>query len=116
MLELCGVDVDVANNGLEALDKLRTTRYHMVLMDCAMPEMDGFEATHRMRQSDDAITPSTVPIVAVTANAMAGDRERCINAGMDDYLAKPISRAELADKLKYWLGTDRTSLANKLLA
>jgi len=116
MLELCGVDVDVANNGAEALEKLRITRYHLVLMDCAMPEMDGFEATQRMRQTPVGATPATVPIVAVTANAMAGDRERCISAGMDDYLAKPISRAELADKLKYWLGTDRTSLANKLLA
>ena len=117
MLELCGVDVDVANNGVEALDKIQSEKYHLVLMDCAMPEMDGFEATRRVRKlGPGSATPASVPIVAVTANAMAGDRERCINAGMDDYLPKPISRAELADKLKYWIGTDRQSLAQKLLA
>ena len=116
MLELCGVDVDVANNGVEALEKISSERYHLVLMDCAMPEMDGFEATRRVRKLTGTPTPASVPIVAVTANAMAGDRERCINAGMDDYLPKPISRAELADKLKYWVGTDRQSLAQKLLA
>jgi len=116
MLELCGVDVHVANNGVEALEKIQSERYHLVLMDCAMPEMDGFEATRRVRQLTSGPTPASVPIVAVTANAMAGDRERCINAGMDDYLPKPISRAELADKLKYWIGSDRASLAQKLLA
>jgi CheY-like chemotaxis protein len=116
MLELCGVDVDVANNGVEALEKLQTTKYHLVLMDCAMPEMDGFEATKRLRQLVNSVSPTSVPVVAVTANAMAGDRERCINAGMDDYLAKPISRAELADKLRYWLGTERGSLAQNLMA
>ena len=116
MLELCGVDVDVANNGVEALEKLQTTKYHLVLMDCAMPEMDGFEATKRLRQLVNSVSPTSVPVVAVTANAMAGDRERCLDAGMDDYLAKPISRAELADKLRYWLGTERGSLAQKLMA
>ncbi|MDP9481674.1 MAG: response regulator, partial [Chloroflexota bacterium] len=101
MLEKMGCRVDVAINGRRALDALETTHYDLVLMDCQMPEMDGFEATRalRSREGDGHRTP----IVAMTANAMAGDRERCLDAGMDGYLAKPVRPDELTAAVSQWL-------------
>ena len=83
-----GYHVEIAENGVEAIDMLLDGSYDMVLMDCQMPVMDGFEATRRIRELGGA--KSRIPIVAMTANAMEGDREQCIAAGMDDYLSKPI--------------------------
>jgi len=95
-LEDAGARVQVAANGLDALDLLARERFDLVVMDCQMPGMDGFEATERIR-AQEAGTGRHLPIIAMTANAMAGDRERCLRAGMDDYLTKPITRAGLLE-------------------
>jgi signal transduction histidine kinase/CheY-like chemotaxis protein len=100
LLERLGCSVELARNGREAVDMVERIPYQMVFMDCQMPEMDGFEATRAIRAWERATSLDTVagrrlPIVAVTANAMQGDRERCLEAGMDGYVTKPISVAEL---------------------
>lgn len=97
LLEKRGYRVDVAGNGKEALEKLTATRYSAVLMDGHMPEMDGYEATRLWRhyEEGDAKIVGRLPIIALTAGAMAEDRERCFASGMDDYLAKPINAGEL---------------------
>ena len=101
MLERIGCQVDVVVNGALALDALAATHYDLVLMDCQMPVMDGFEATRalRAREGDERRTP----IVAMTANAMAGDRERCLESGMDGYLTKPVRPDELTAAVSQWL-------------
>lgn len=104
LLERMGYSVDVAGNGFEAVQLARQIRYDLVLMDCQMPEMDGFEATALLRQRESARPgQSQVPIIALTANAMQGDRERCLQAGMNDYLSKPIRPQAMADMLSRWL-------------
>ena len=105
MLERLGCRVDVASNGHEALKMVQSIPFDIVFMDCQMPEMDGFEATRAIRQWEDTSrvgqSPITrLPIVALTANAMQGDRERCLAAGMDDYITKPLARADLARVLE----------------
>jgi signal transduction histidine kinase/ActR/RegA family two-component response regulator len=99
MLRRGGYDAELAENGQVALDKLAKTRFMLVLMDCSMPVMDGFETTRRIRASETA-TGEHLPIVALTANAMPGDRERCLAAGMDEYLAKPVTADELRAKIE----------------
>jgi len=101
MLEKLGVEADAVIDGMEALEVLTRTSYDMILMDCMMPRMDGYEATRRIRAMEGEIRG--VPVVAITANAMKGDRERCLEAGMNDYLAKPVSRGALARILEKWL-------------
>jgi two-component system sensor histidine kinase/response regulator len=100
MVERLGYRADTAGNGEEAVRVLRTVDYDAVLMDCQMPEMDGYEATRQIRREQRRHTP----IVAMTASAMAGDRERCLAAGMDDYVSKPIKRHVVAAVLERWLG------------
>ena len=102
LLARLGFRADAVANGLEALDALGRTTYAAVLMDCQMPDMDGYEASRRIRRLADE--RSRVPIIALTASAQRGDRERCLAAGMSDYLAKPIREADLAAKLKLWVG------------
>ena len=95
-----GYQAEAVADGHEALTAIGTGRYALVLMDCQMPEMDGFAATAAIRQREQL--GQHLPIIAMTANAMAGDRERCLAAGMDDYLAKPIRLAELSAVLARW--------------
>jgi CheY-like chemotaxis protein len=104
MLERCGCEVDVVDNGAMAVDAVGNGAYDLVLMDCQMPVCDGLEATRRIRGLPDAA--SAVVIVALTANALAGDRDRCLAAGMNDYLPKPVRREALVEMLaKYLPGT-----------
>ncbi len=97
-----GYKADVVANGLEALRALEMINYDVVLMDCQMPEMDGFEATAMIRNTESKVLNHAVPIIAMTANAMKGDREKCIEAGMDDYLPKPVKKDALAALLEKW--------------
>ena len=99
MLARLGCNAYAVANGAEALEAVQTQNFDVVLMDCQMPEMDGFEATRRIRELDLAYRP---PILALTANAMQGDKELCIRAGMDDYLTKPIGLKILAEALSRW--------------
>ncbi len=101
MLAKLGIEADVATSGLEALDALLGVSYDLVLMDCQMPEMDGFEASRRIRERERG--SRRLPIVAMTANAMVGDRERCLEAGMDDYIPKPVRMDDLRRALARWL-------------
>ncbi|MDT8998143.1 ATP-binding protein [Paucibacter sp. APW11] len=95
MLERCGLRVDAAEHGREALEKLQAGRYELVLMDCQMPEMNGFEATLAWRQHEARESLARTPIVALTASAVNGDRDRCLACGMDDYLVKPFEMDDL---------------------
>lgn len=102
LLEKLGLQAHVVSNGLEAVQAVAERDYPVVLMDCHMPEMDGFEATRTIRRMEMS-TGKHTPIIAVTALAMAGDRERCIEAGMDDYIPKPIDKERLKNKLNQWM-------------
>ncbi len=103
LLQKLGLTLDVAEDGGKALAHLRRFDYDLVLMDCQMPGMDGFEATIRIRRGEAGETARRVAIVAMTANALVGDRERCLDCGMDDYVAKPIRVPELTAVVHRWL-------------
>lgn len=104
MLEKAGFKSTLANNGVEALAILAEQVFDLVLMDCQMPEMDGFDATREIRQRNiKALNQQPVPIIAMTANVMSGDRDRCLDVGMNDYLAKPVQFDELDALLRKWL-------------
>src|SRR5208282_6446527 len=102
MLMKLGYQADVASTGADALNALRDADYDVVLMDCEMPVMDGYEATRRIRAHGGARN-SDVPILALTADAMSEARERCLAAGMNDYLIKPLEPQQLDEALKRWL-------------
>ena len=103
LLSVLGYGCDTAANGEVALQRLASARYDLVFMDCQMPVLDGYSATRRWRGHEAASGARRVPIVAMTANAMAGDRQRCLDAGMDDYLSKPVAREQLEAVLRRWL-------------
>ena len=103
LISLTGLHCDTAENGEQALEKLSLGHYDIVLMDCQMPVMDGYTATRIWRQREADTYRPQLPIIAMTANAMAGDRQKCLDAGMDDYLAKPVSRQLLEETLARWL-------------
>ena len=102
MLSKLGVGYDVVENGEEAVQATAETHYDLVLMDCQMPVMDGFEATRQIRIREHHAHCQPVPIIALTANALAGDEQRCRDAGMDDYMSKPFTLAELRGQLGRW--------------
>ena len=114
MLQGFGCEVVVANNGREGIAAAGSARFDAIFMDCQMPEMDGFEATRALRRLEGTgagdAAARRLPIIALTANAMAGDRERCLAAGMDDYLPKPFKREQLFKVLMAWIPAAETSL------
>jgi CheY-like chemotaxis protein len=101
LVERLGYHADVAGNGADALGMIERMEYDAVLMDCQMPEMDGYEATKLIRKSETS--RRHLPIVAMTADALSGDRERCLAAGMDDYISKPVKLHVVAAVLGRWL-------------
>ncbi|HPT38439.1 MAG TPA: ATP-binding protein, partial [Methanothrix sp.] len=103
MLKKMGLSAQIVSNGQQAVDAVRRMHFDLVLMDCQMPEMDGFEATRKIRQFGPDSLNLRIPIIAMTALAMQGDRERCIEAGMDDFIAKPVKQMDLAYVLTRWL-------------
>jgi CheY-like chemotaxis protein len=106
LIEEEGIEVDSAADGAEALARINERDYDAVFMDCQMPVLDGFAATGAIRACERG---AMLPIIALTAHAMKGDRERCIAAGMDDYLTKPIVAGELARVLERWVPRDRAA-------
>lgn len=98
-------NVDMAENGQEALTLWKNNKYDIILMDCQMPEVDGYKATGIIREAEQA-SGEHVPILALTANAMVGDKEKCLRAGMDDYLSKPIKADKLMELLKHYVGVE----------
>ena len=102
MLKQFGLNALTANNGMEALTVLHEQLPDLILMDCQMPGMDGFQATREIRAMSDP-QRAGLPIMALTANAMAADRQACLNAGMDDYISKPVSLRRLYQAVRYWL-------------
>jgi CheY-like chemotaxis protein len=106
-LEHLGFEVDVSGDAGGAFDALRGRDYALILMDCQMPGMDGYEATRRIRAGEVGPRAQRTPIVALTAHASPDDRQRCLDAGMDDYLAKPINVQSLAATLDRWLVPER---------
>ncbi|HQW90991.1 MAG TPA: response regulator, partial [Nitrospira sp.] len=103
MLEQLGYEVEVAENGQEALAAAERDYFDIVLMDCQMPEMDGLTATGEIRRRETASGRRRLPIIALTAHAMQGDREHCLTAGMDDYLSKPFTQMQLQGIVRKWL-------------
>jgi CheY-like chemotaxis protein/HPt (histidine-containing phosphotransfer) domain-containing protein len=103
MLELLGFAVEVAGNGKQAFAAADAEHIDLVLMDCQMPEMDGLTATVKIREREISLGRHRIPIIALTAHAMQGDRDQCLAAGMDDYLTKPYSQMQLRDMILKWL-------------
>jgi CheY-like chemotaxis protein/HPt (histidine-containing phosphotransfer) domain-containing protein len=117
LLAVLGITCDTASNGEAALMRMSASRYDIVLMDCQMPVMDGYTATRRWREGEDAVNDGRrVPIIAMTANAMAGDRQKCLDAGMDGYLAKPVTRSELERALHRWWSPEQAAAAAPQMA
>ena len=112
ILRKLGLRADAVGDGAEAIRALETIPYDLVLMDVQMPEVDGFEATARIRDPRSAVLHHHVPIIAMTAHAMQGDRDRCLEAGMDDYVTKPISPEALATALDRWLPKEEPAEAS----
>ena len=104
MLTHCGCQVDVAPDGRQAVDAFFAKSYDLIFMDCQMPELDGYQATAEIRLREKACgSESRIPIIALTANALVGDRKKCLAAGMDDYLSKPFELDQLVALLQHWV-------------
>ncbi len=104
ILQKIGYQVDIVENGNAVLEALLTNTYDLILMDCQMPEMDGYEATRQLRRQEAGST--RIPVIAMTANALEGDRKKCLDAGMDDYLSKPVEPDKLAAMIERWIPED----------
>jgi len=102
ILRKLGCRTDIVANGLDALKALGTVPYDFVLMDCQMPEMDGYEATRQIRSSASSVRDHDIPIIAMTANALSGDKEKCLKAGMNDYISKPVTPKALCKLIEKW--------------
>ncbi|MEI6890738.1 MAG: response regulator [Pontiella sp.] len=102
ILRKAGCIVDIANNGQDAVDQIQQERYDLVLMDCQMPIMDGFEATTKIRAMSEPIC--NIPIIAITAQAMADDKQRCLDGGMNDYIPKPVNQHTLIRLINQYVG------------
>ena len=113
ILKTFGYKADSAANGQEAVKALETIPYDIVLMDCQMPVMDGYKATEEIRNPASKVLDHEVPVIAMTAHAMKGDRERCLDAGMDDYICKPVNPRELYDMIEKWITKPVTSRREK---
>jgi signal transduction histidine kinase/CheY-like chemotaxis protein len=107
ILQKVGIQATPVNNGCEALEALKNDAYDLVLMDVQMPELDGLSATSQIRDPSSAVRNHHIPIIAMTANAMRGDQEKCLEVGMDDYISKPFEPTELLVKIAYWTSGDR---------
>lgn len=105
MLEKIGFNADVASNGQEGFDAVANSHFDLILMDCQMPILDGYEATKAIRERESENGEGRIPIIALTANAMIGDSEKCLAAGMDDYMSKPFEEHVLEEKIGFWLST-----------
>ncbi len=110
ILQRAGFTIDLVSDGNEALEAHRKNPYDLILMDCQMPIMDGFEASRSIRQLEQ---PQPV-IIAVTANALVGEREKCLSAGMNDYLSKPFQADQLISLVKKWGATRRDTMFDRL--
>ncbi len=111
LLEKWGHQVQIADNGLLAVEAWQASKFDLILMDIAMPVMDGLQATRRIRELEDASSMPRIPIVAVTAHALKGDRERCLEAGLDDYIPKPFRKSEVESVLRKYFEPDPLSIA-----
>ena len=108
-LKRLGFDIDAVENGKDCISALENVNFDIIFMDLQMPELDGFETTHVIRDKKSLVKNHKVPIIAMTAHAMKGDKERCIKEGMDDYISKPVNQNELNVILNRWLGTNKNT-------
>lgn len=114
ILEKLGFHADVVTNGLNAVNAIKTSQYDLILMDCQMPTMDGYAATQQIRKMEEQQHSHHIPIVAMTAYALKEDRDKCIESGMDDYIAKPIDTNVLESVLKHWLHLGKETTDEKI--
>jgi len=105
LLRTMGHTITTAENGVIALEHLKKSDFDIVLMDCQMPTMDGYQCTRMIRHPDSEVRNPSIPVIAMTAHAMSGDREKCLEAGMDDYITKPIDGKLLAEKLDHYVAS-----------
>lgn len=108
MLKNEPVTISFAKDGVDAVDKFTNNKPDLILMDMSMPNMDGIEATHAIRKFENKMASESCPIIALTANAMQDDRDRCLDAGMDDFLTKPINKSELVSAIHRWCEINST--------
>jgi two-component system, sensor histidine kinase len=112
ILRLFDCKADLAENGRQALEAWEKTPYDLILMDCQMPEMDGYQATEAIRRAEQG-KEAHIPIIALTAHALKGDREKCLNAGMDDFLSKPFKQQQLLETLRKWVGLEKKEIEDE---
>jgi two-component system sensor histidine kinase/response regulator len=115
ILKKLDYQADAVSNGKEALAALRNGSYDLVLMDCQMPEMDGYEAAALIREPQSGVCNHQIPIIALTAHTIKGDRDKCLAGGMNDYISKPVKASTVADALEKWLPRKQGGPASALI-